>query len=629
MQVQRAGVATRDRVPAPGSAETARWILTPDDYDSSLYRRAADRILSGQMQVFDATTEGELDWNRDPSTGIRSPMTFGPAIDLRSAAVVGNIRYLWELNRHHGLVTLAQAFELTGDGKYLAGARAYLSTWFEQCPYLKGPNWTSGLELAVRLINWSVAWQLIGARQEILLRDSDGRKFKDAWLRSIYQHAHFVQGHYSRYSSANNHLIGEAAGVFVAACTWPLWKEFFRWRAAAFDILCAEIDRQVAGDGVDREQTTAYQRFVAELSILALLAGRASGISFPKPFHDRIKKMLAFLADIMDVEGHVPMIGDSDDAAVTRLSPAPNFDACRSLLATGALLFEEGHLARAAGALDDKTRWLVPADRWDEIAASHGGVTGEDPASPSFPEGGYYLLGTDLGSPKEIRLIVDAGPLGYLSIAAHGHADALAVYLSVAGREFFIDPGTYIYQGDEAWRRYFRGTRAHNTVSIDSQDQSMQAGPFMWTRHFRAKCTAYDRRPGRDHFEGRHDGYERLDDPVTHKRRIVRRGNVFQVKDDILAHRTHTVERCWHFSESCTVSIDGSDIVAENSGVRIRLRDLEPDTRIVHLRGSEDPIGGWVSRRFGFKTPASSVYFRNRTDGNRVLRTEIECFHER
>src|SRR5207245_173758 len=98
----------------------------------------------------------------------------------------------------------------------------------------------------------------------------------------------------------------------------------------------------------------------------------------------------------------------------------------------------------------------------------------------AFPAGGYYVLGSDLDQPAEVRVIADCGPLGYLSIAAHGHADALSFTLSIAGDEVLIDPGTYAYHTHSGWRAHFRGTAAHNTVRIDGVDQSVPAGNFLW-----------------------------------------------------------------------------------------------------------------------------------------------------
>ena len=111
-------------------------------------------------------------------------------------------------------------------------------------------------------------------------------------------------------------------------------------------------------------------------------------------------------------------------------------------------------------------------------------------------------------------------PWATQSIAAHGHADALAFTLSVGGREFLVDPGTYAYHTQGAWRSYFRGTAAHNTVRVDGRDQSQPGGNFMWLRKAPAGCNLWRTSVERDVFEGWHGGYAGLADPVMHRRRI-------------------------------------------------------------------------------------------------------------
>ena len=80
-------------------------------------------------------------------------------------------------------------------------------------------------------------------------------------------------------------------------------------------------------------------------------------------------------------------------------------------------------------------------------------------------------------------MTVDVGPLGYLAIAAHGHADALAVGLAVDGHDLVGDPGTGSYFAHPEWRTAHRSTRAHATVAVDDADQSVMGGPFLWTEH--------------------------------------------------------------------------------------------------------------------------------------------------
>ena len=53
-------------------------------------------------------------------------------------------------------------------------------------------------------------------------------------------------------------------------------------------------------------------------------------------------------------------------------------------------------------------------------------------------------------------LTFDHGPVGYLSIAAHGHADTLAVWLSIGDQPVFVDAGTYLYHSSRALRDAFR-----------------------------------------------------------------------------------------------------------------------------------------------------------------------------
>ena len=632
--VQRFGVATLRAAPPPDLSNSAAvFIETCLKIPSQPYSTAADDILQGKLQVFalDHVYRDVPQWNQDPKTGRVAPLTFAKTLDYRDEGLVGDIKYLWEPNRHLHLVTLAQAYRLTGQGKYLDGLRRHLESWFDQCPYLKGPNWTSALELAIRLINWSITWQLIGGLGSVIFSDEEGKRFRDRWLCTIYQHIHFIRGHFSRYSSANNHLIGEAAGLFVGAVTWPHWRRFQNFAAEAQEILEREALLQNAPDGVNREQAVSYQQFVLDFQLIAALAGRANKREFSTLYWERIEAMLEFLASIMDTGGHVPMIGDADDGYVTRLSQEKDFRPYRSLLATGAVLFDRGDFKRKAAALDDKTRWFLGSRAESDFNA----LPPDSRALPvrrAFPEGGYYILGSDFEGEREIKLIIDAGPLGYLSLAAHGHADALALWLSVDGREFLIDPGTYAYHTQKAWRDYFRGTSAHNTVVVDGQNQSVIGGNFMWLRHAQVKCEAWEPGGNQDRFVGVHTGYLRLRDPVTHRRTVVldKKTRVIEIADELLCRGAHTAERYWHFAEACDVSLeqDGS-VLAMNGDRRIRLIPANREIVADLQRGKTAPIGGWVSRRFDVKSEATTVIWRSMISGDTQLRARIEIDNRR
>jgi hypothetical protein len=95
------------------------------------YLRAADQILGGRANIFEQWRDvgfPEVDWNRDPMNDVESPISCGGLIDCGDATTGGSARNTWELNRHFQLVTLAQAWTLSGQSRYRQGARALLSS---------------------------------------------------------------------------------------------------------------------------------------------------------------------------------------------------------------------------------------------------------------------------------------------------------------------------------------------------------------------------------------------------------------------------------------------------------------------------------------------------------------------
>jgi hypothetical protein len=627
-QAERVGLLGTAHAPAPELELSFNpWVGIPSDVDASPYLAAAERIRDGRLDIF-ALRGVELGqpprWNRDPKSGIQAPLAYGKTLDYRDPDLVGDIKYLWEPNRHLHFVTLAQAYAMSGDDKYFHDLAGQLDSWLHSCPHRLGPNWASSLEAAIRLINWSIAWQLIGGASSPIFKNGHFLELRSRWLCSVYQHAQFVRGWLSLHSSANNHLIGEAAGLFIAGLTWPHWPKSRSWVASGKAILEREALAQNAPDGVNREQAVSYQRFVLDLLLLSLLAGKANGQRFSAAYESRIESMLDYLASIMDAGGHVPQFGDADDGYVTKLS-VENGSAYRSLLATGAILFGRGDFKLKAGPLDDKTRWLLGA-KADEQYRSLDAEKTRLPLRQTFPEGGYYVLGSEFETPNEIRLVADAGALGYRSIAAHGHADALSFTLSVGGREFLVDPGTYAYHTQAAWRQYFRGTSAHNTLRIDGLDQSVQGGSFMWLKKANAGCSLWLSSAEKDSFEGWHDGYMRLDDPVKHRRLIEldKAARRVLIEDTLEMAEDHEVELFFHSSEHCSVeAVEGGFLLTEED-LAIRLVLPQADgARTQVYRGSLAPLSGWVSRAFDSRAPTSTIAWFARLTGRAVLRTEI------
>jgi hypothetical protein len=618
-----------DASAVPLQATDARWGMawcaSPGTAAASAehVRSVAQQLLEGHLKVFGHAVPmsgGIPEWNTDPATGTRIETSFGLFLDFRHLGGV-DIKFLWEVNRHLWWVPLAQAFALDGDRRYLQRLGQLLVSWLDACPYARGANWSSPVEHGIRLINWSLVWGLIGGDRSPLFEGEEGQRLLHRWLASIYQHMRFASDNYSKYSSADNHLIGEAAGVYVAAHVWDRWAQSRQMRREAKTILERETLRQFAPDGVNLEQASCYHTFSLRFLLAAGLCGRTNGDDFSAGFWARVEKAIVFLASMMDAGGHVPPIGDSDDGEVWRLGHGPAYDAYCSTVAIGAALFRRGDLQAKA---------LSHGDGADELPWLPGlqPPASDESAMRSFPtefkRGGYVILGKALHTSDEFRATIDCGPLGYNRVAGHGHADALAVQVSWGGVQMLVDPGTFCYNAAPELRHFFRGTHAHNTLVVDDCDQSAYGASFLWLRDVNCSLVPDGSRNG---LHASHDGYRRLKDPVTHHRRITLRDNGSLVIDDwIDCAQPHRVELLWHAPAGALLTRQSGWewllTVQDHRVLRLTIESSEPFEASV-IEGRESPPQGWVSTRFYQREPAPVLSARAMLAPRQTLRTVI------
>ncbi len=588
--------------------DDARQILTPPRrIESESYIADANLLLSGKVVLFadrEYAVGSVPDWNRDPLTGVRAPHMFGQRLPITDRTTVGDIKYLWELNRHLHFVRLAQAYSLSRKPEYREALAHQLASWLDQCPPLVGPNWSSPLEAGIRLISWSLTWEILGGWAADMFVGDVGERLRDRWLASISAHCIFIKRNLSRYSSANNHLIGEAAGLYVAAVTWPCWSQSVRWRNAAQAELEREAVKQHASDGVNREQAFSYQIFVAQFLLLAGIYGLRTGRNFSATYWEVIQRSNRFLKAVRDFSGTVPAVGDSDDGVVFHLQPRVGPGG------HGAIVIQLADTLSGSsrvGSGCETASWLLEGAH--ELRPIQRSL---DPPSWFFSEGGYFLFGSDFGTRNEVKGLVDCGPVGYLGIAAHGHADALALLLTIGGEECLIDSGTFSYWSDARWRNYFRGTSAHNTVRVDRMDQSVRRGRFMWTRKASARLLQAPVSPDQFEFVGSHDGYSRLRDSVQHVRRVTYDGGrrALVVYDELFGTEVHEFEQFWHFAPHIDVNLNGAAVKVRGRNFAMEVEFLGADLSLECVTGVETPPLGWYSRMYDVKQPCSVVVVR-------------------
>lgn len=563
-------------------------------------RETAESLLGRRFALFGREISlGEpIDWSKDHLTGRSWPKKYAREIDIRDTETVGGIKYAWEPSRHLHWMTLARAYFLTGEEKYARELCAQWESWLDDNPPLIGIHWTSALEMAIRVFVWSWCLHFLLPWEGL-----DSRLVARA-MGSMLLQLRFIPGNFSRFSSANNHLVGEASGLAFAGILFPEFREAESWRTVGLRILDDEIAKQVHPDGVSAEQATHYQTFILDLYLQSYLAAANNRTDAGPGLAPFLERMMEFLAHILDAGGYLPIIGDADDGQAVRLTDEGEGDA-QSLLATGAALFERPDFAGRGGGFDEKSWWLLGEpgrERFRKLPAQAG-----PHGSVAFPSGGYYVMRDGQGA-TERMLIADCGPLGYGALAAHGHADALSFVLSLGGHPILVDPGNFCYHESPEWRSYFRSTGAHNTVLVDGLDQSQMRGPFLWGARAQARELRWETNTAYDYLYGRHDGYLRPPTMVEHQRRILYvRPDIWVVVDSLEGSGDHRWERRFHFSPG-EVEIDPANrtAVAVRGGRKLTLQWLDDEKADLAI-GREDPIAGWYSPSYGVKVPACSL----------------------
>ena len=564
----------------------------------------ADQILENKLTYFDLESKwhGEpFNWNCDHSAGIQAALSYAPGVDYRDFEKNGDCKLVWEPNRCHHLVVLGRAYRATGKTHYAEAVVKLIESWMKSNPFGKGMNWRSPMELSIRMINWVWAIDLI--------RDGGffTGSFKRSVLQSVFLHLWEVRRKFSQGSSANNHVIGEAAGVFIAGVYFSEIKGLEKWLTECMEILEREIREQTFSDGCNKELALGYHLFVLQFALFSGIAGERSGRPFSRKYWSVIEKQLQFLGYLTEGGGHLVLYGDCDDGYVLDLGSRP--DDPFGLLCIGAVLFERSDLKKWALDFKEPAWWLFGDAGKDKFNAIPEGKN-ECLQSRDFPEAGLYLLqfGTQ-ESRDRASVLFDCGKLGYKSIAAHGHADALSFTLKLFGRDVFVDPGTYDYFSFPEWREYFRSTRAHNTVEIDHQDQSVILGPFMWGERARCECLEWQPSATGGMAIGRHDGYRRLDDPVEHTRTIQLDGEkrALLIVDELGAKLSHEVALFFHLSEEWNLEkVEDNECVFSSDAEIVYLR-IDERLAVTSFSGSNNPIAGWVSRAYHKKTPSVTI----------------------
>jgi len=568
----------------------------------------ADEICKGKISLFNKSInlDNPVNWYRDYAHNINCPKLKSNKLNYRNPKQVGDIMYIWWLNRHQHLTPVALAFFATGNQKYSDFVINQLQSWLDDCKYPMGPAWLTGIEAGVRLITWMWIYRFLFAKGRPQNCSDD---FLAAFLLSIKKHVRFIDTHWAKFSSANNHTIAEAVGILAATDTFPQLFPGEKFAERANKILLTEIKKQISSDGVDLEQAVSYHAFVLELLINACHFSPC----VKSKILSTISKMANFLDALLDDNGNVPDIGDADNAVATGI-----------IQRSKSYYTEIADVARSISNISEINSLKIISKNTHLYCGTE--IINKPPAKSQFFEcGGYAVWKTKLKNDLNIHLCMYLSELGYGKIAAHGHADSLSFTLYVNGEPVFIDPGTYAYHDEKKWRDYFRSTRAHNTLVINNLNQADILGPFLWSNKYFVHVYHAVLSEDQLDIKAEHDGYFREEMTLAHKRQLAWHPMLEKwiVRDELVGNGEFDAELFFHIHPDRKIVKEKFNVFKiYGTGYVVSIK-FSSHFYCRVAKGETDPPLGWFSPVLGKKIPSPTIHAKGKVIGFDNIFTEI------
>jgi uncharacterized heparinase superfamily protein len=519
-----------------------------------IYRQARDGGLIFLSQVWPKYQAGQQ-WHLDPITGKEWPKSQPSfSINYRHNSGMGDVKYVWEINRLQHMQVIAGLAFVKRDYDISVFCLNEIESWIDNNLPWRGVNWASGIELAFRAISILIVLSLVGE----YATTTQSAKI----IATLEAHGKWLARYPSKYSSANNHRTAEGLGLFALGMLASL-AQSSAWRDNGWDILLESAQTQILPDGSGAEQAIGYAAITLEMLRLGQLIAETTGMNVPESYKQRIAAGQNYLHWLTDSNSNIPRIGDDDEGHV--LTPGLHN-----------VLFSA------------------------EPKAAPEGIR-------TFPDGGMTAMRLPING-YDVLLAMDHGDLGYLSIAAHGHADALSLWLHIDGQPVLVDAGTYLYHSGGTWRDTFRGTKAHNTLSIEDTNSSTVAGPFNWSNKAKAQLVASNTVDKNWFLEGQHDGYSKKFG-VIHQRRISALPTGFTITDQIVGDRPLSVEIGFLLHPDLSAAMQNDEVVISKNGASL-LRLMNASLLNMEIGQPESADGGWYSPRFGIKQPTTRIVLK-------------------
>ncbi|TAE93848.1 MAG: heparinase [Runella slithyformis] len=592
---------------------TAPRLLTP-----ALAAEIAE-YQRGNILFFGAQYYPVSNWLTNPETGYVYDISKHWTEIADFSPQAGDIKYVWEKSRSSFLYSLIR-YDFHANHDMAETVFAEIESWIAANPVNQGPNWRCSQEIALRVLNWTFALNYY--KNSAALTETRFAKIVD----SIYWHTLHVEANidFSRIAVRNNHAITETLTLYLVGLLYPFFKESNRWKKRGKSWFETEIAYQIYEDGTFLQFSMNYHRVVVQLLTWGLQLAHQNQERFAEVVYERARASLTFLRACQDPgTGWLPNYGNNDGALFFKLNNAHYHDYRPQLNALAAALglraepaedcqwynisLNSEQLSLNTQSLNHSITQSLNTQPLNNSTLNNSTTqslnhsklnnsTLNNPTPQNFKNSGYYLLR-------------EADTLTFLRCGAYQNrpfqADNLHMDLWVNGQNMLRDAGSYKYNTDERWTRYFAGTASHNTVMLGDFDQMKKGNRFIWYNWTKKAAGQWREEEDCWVFEGAISAFEQAGNNIWHRRRVTKfkTQNRWIVEDQLEnAPPDLPMHQIWHPVPAflAQFSIESSD---ENG---------QPTTFL--------ETEGWFSGLYGQKEPAQRLVFS--TPG-RYLRTEI------
>ncbi len=543
-----------------------------------------NNICEGKFLLFNSllTDLGKnYDWVTNPDSGfhydIKKHWTEIP--DYSKEA--GDIKFVWEKSRFSYLYDIIR-YDYHFDHDCAEMVFGDILSWIRSNPVNCGPNYRCSQEMSLRVMNWTFALHYY-RNSPFLTEDV----FSQVQY-TIYWHMHHVYANidFSRIAVRNNHAITETLALYLAGVFYPGLPGAAQWKENGKRWFEEETAYQVDEDGTFLQFSMNYHRVVVQLLTWGIALSEKNDERFHDVVYDRARKSLVFLRTCMvDESGWLPNYGANDGALFFKLSSMHYRDYRPQLQALASIL----GMDFCIGEFEDTGWYGFGNGSMEQLKIADG--------AHNFTKGGYYI-------------IREPNTLTFIKCGAYkdrpSQADNLHLDVWYKGENILIDAGSYKYNTDEQTMRYFNGTKSHNTVMLDDNDQMLKGGRFIWYYWPQKADASMVENDNAFTFAGSVNVFRQTMGNIFHRRTIIKQKGmpVWNIEDELIGKPKGTMmKQFWHtpLKLNNTISLNAKN----NEGT------------VIHP-GVEE---GWSSSLYGRKEKTREYSF---SDGNKCIETVIK-----